>query len=383
MLEIAPALLEKWMREYYFETDIDIGSSGVESFSLGELRKLVGIEQADLDSLVFDDSPTLGAPGLREAIARRWADGRRERVIATHGSSEAIYLTMNALLQAGDEIVVLDPCYQQLFSIAESIGCVVKRWPLLFEHHFIPNVEEAKRLIDRRTRMVVVNSPHNPTGAMLDWEDRQRLIDAVAQVGAYLVWDGAFAELTYSGPRLADPSTVYDRCVSIGTLSKAYGLPGLRVGWCLASPDLLERFAHFRDYTILHLSPLTELIAQRVVENADLLVRLRMEQARNNLSILTEWIGRHSGSVRWVPPKGGVCGFLRLCAVQDVDALCRRLACECRTLLVPGTCFSAPGYVRLGFGGPTADLKEGLTRLSNLLTAGDEQRRRSWPERLT
>src|SRR5262249_40499766 len=166
-MEFAPALLEQWMRQYYFDTEIDIGSSGVESFSMSELRGLLDLSQGDLDQVTFDDSRTLGGPGLREAIGDQWANGDPDRVMATHGSSEGIFLAMNALLQPGDEVITVSPSYQQLFAIAESNGCKLKYWNLDFERGFVPDVERLRRLITRRTRMLVVNFPHNPTGATL------------------------------------------------------------------------------------------------------------------------------------------------------------------------------------------------------------------------
>jgi capreomycidine synthase len=281
--KIAPALLESWMRDYYFNTEIDIGSSGVENFSLSELYKLTNLTQEELNNVVFHDSSTLGSLPLRQAIASRWSNGDPEQVMVTHGSSEANFLIMNGLLNAGDEIVVLDPCYQQLFSIAESIGCQLKRWPLRSENNFAPDIEEAKKLITQHTRMVVVNFPHNPTGASLTQQEQNELVEAVAKVGAYLVWDAAFADIVYDDVPLPNPNLDYDRSISMGTFSKCYGLPGLRFGWCLASPEVLERFVHLRDYMTLHLSPMIELIAQRVVENADNLLSIRLQQARTNL----------------------------------------------------------------------------------------------------
>jgi capreomycidine synthase len=366
-MEIAPALLERWMRQYYFDTEIDIGSSGVESYSMAELRRLLDISHDDLDQVMFDDSRTLGGPGLRQAIGERWANGVPDRVMATHGSSEGIFLAMNALLRPGDEVITVSPCYQQLFAIAESNGCRLKYWNLEFERSFVPDLEQLKRLITRQTRMLVVNFPHNPTGASLTPEQQRELINIIAEAGSYLVWDGAFAEMTYNRPPLPDPGTWYDRTITLGTLSKGYGLPGLRVGWCIAAPDILERFVHLRDYITLHLSPLVELIAERAVRKADLLLQTRMKQARANLDALAAWVERHRQFVDWVPPQGGVCAFLQMPG-ENVEAFCHQLARERRALLVPGTGFGWRGFVRLGFGGSTLKLEDGLDRLSDLLT---------------
>jgi capreomycidine synthase len=290
-------------------------------------------------------------------------------VISTHGSSEAIYLVMHALLRAGDEVIVLDPCYQQLASIAESLGCRLIAWRLRYERQFIPDIEELRGLIGPRTRMVVVNFPHNPTGATLSPGQQRALIAAVDRVGAYLVWDAAFAELTYDGPPLPVPNHVYERAVSLGTLSKAYGLPGLRVGWCVAAPEVIEHCVDLRDCITLHLSPLVELIAQRAIERADELLGVRLAQARDNLELLAAWVEGHRDVVAWARPQGGVCAFLRLRRVRGVEDFCRRLACSRGVLLIPGSCFNHPSHVRLGFGGPPPSFREGLARLSDMLRA--------------
>lgn len=360
-------LLESWMRQYYFDTDFDIGSSGVQSYSLADLRELTGLTREEMDAVVFDDSRTLGDPLLRETVARRWGTGDPERVMATHGSNEAIFLALNALVAPGDEVVILDPIYPQFYSIAESLGARLKTWRLRAERAFSPDVGEAKSLIGPRTKAVVVNFPHNPTGASLARDEQEELIAAAASVGAYLVWDAAFAELTYDSEPLPDPTLSYERAVSIGTLSKGYGLPGLRVGWCLAPPEVLERCALLRDYINLHLSPLVELVARRAIEHADKLCGIRLRQARKNLALLSGWAAEHAEFVEFTPPRGGVCAFPRLRAVADAEAFCHQLARTRRVLLVPGHCFGEPRHVRLGFGGETAALEEGLRRFGSQL----------------
>ena len=363
-MEVVPAHLEYWMRAYYFDTELDLSSSGVAPFSFGELRQLFNITPDDLDRIEMHDSRTLGDPELREAIGNRWANGNTARVMATNGSSEANYLVMHSLLEPGDEVVVLDPSYQQLFSIAETIGCKLKRWRLRFENSFRPDMSEARDLIGPQTRMIVANFPHNPTGASLTPAEMNELIELAASAGAYLVWDAAFAEISYDDIVLPDPADRYDRSITLGTLSKAYGLPGLRVGWCLAAPDVLERLIRLRDYTTLHLSPLVEYVATRAIENGDLLLKPRLAQARHNLQLLLPWVDSHSEFVSMVRPQGGVCVFMRLHNVDDVEDFCQELAHEHSVLLVPGTSFGYANHVRLGFGCTTAGLTEGLSRLS-------------------
>ena len=368
-MKLPPALLEDWMRHYYFDTDVDIGSSGVDDFSMVDLRRLLGLTEADFDRVVFQDSMSLGGEGLRRALADRWLGGDASLAMATHGSSEANFLVDHALLRPGDEVVVLDPCYPQLFAIAGALGCTLKHWPLRWENGFVPDVEEGARLIGPRTRMVVVNFPHNPTGATLTAGQQDALIAACDRVGAYLLWDNAFLELVHDAPPLPEPVLRYERAISTGTFSKAYGLPGLRVGWCFAAPEVLEQLVRVRDYVTLHLSPLVEMIAERAVDRADRLLAERLGLARLNREVLAGWVEEHAELVSWVPPRGGVTAFPRLERVPDVEAFCHRLAREQRVLLVPGNCFGHPRHVRLGFGRSTETLEGGLSRLSHLLHA--------------
>jgi capreomycidine synthase len=365
MRPLPPARLEEWMREYYFQAEIDIGSSGVEDLSFAELREMLGITADDLDGVVFRDSETLGGAELRAAIARRWTAGAEQSVMATHGSSEAIFLAMTALLAPGDEVLALAPCYQQLIGVAESIGCAVRHWPMKADRGFEADLDALRRSLSPKTRMLVVNFPHNPTGRSLTREDARALVGAAAARGTYLVWDGAFGDITYDAPPLPSPLDAYDRALVLGTLSKCYGLPGLRVGWCLASPDVLARMACVRDYVTLHLSPLVELIATRVIDGADRILARWLPLARRNRQVVTAWMQEHRDYASWAPPDGGVCAFPRLEGITDTEPFCRALAESHRVLLVPGTCFGHPGHVRLGFGRRTELLSEGLSRLSD------------------
>lgn len=377
MQSFPPALLEEWMRLYYFAVDADLGSSGVSDYSLAEVRDLVGIGVDEMDAVVFHDSQTLGGTGVRRAVARRWTGGDVDRVMVTHGSTEAIFLAMNALLRPGDEVVVLDPVYPGLGDVVRSVGCRIIPWTLPAGNGWAPDLGELASLVSDRTRMVVVNFPHNPTGATLTPAQQDELLSIVERHGAWLLWDGAFADLTYGTPPLPDPVARYDRAVSLGTLSKAYGLPGLRVGWCLAAPGVLERMVHLRDYTTLHLSPLVELIAARVVDGADRILAEKRAAARRNRETVERWMGEQGGAITWTPPAGGVCGFPRLHDVPDVEAFCHALAREHRVMLVPGTCFGTPGHVRLGFGGSPDALAQGLARLAGALRAGVPARPRT------
>jgi aspartate/methionine/tyrosine aminotransferase len=217
--------------------------------------------------------------------------------------------------------------------------------------------------------MIVVNFPHNPTGVSITPDQQRELVRIAAEAGAWLVWDNAFGEITYTADPLPLPSGLYDKCLSFGTLSKSYGLAGMRVGWCLAPPELLARMALLRDYIALYVSPVLEFFAERAVRNADRIVALQREHASANRRVLVEWAQTVPDLVRISPPDGGVTALVEFPGQPDVTGSCRRLAEVHRVLLVPGECFGDAfrDYARLGFGGTTAELTTGLSLVEQVM----------------
>jgi capreomycidine synthase len=368
-MEFPVARLEAWMRSYYHEVDHDIGSSGVRDLSMAELCALCDVDLSDLKGLVFRDSESHGGRALRAALADRWTGGDVDTVMVTHGSSEAIYLVMHLVPEPGDEIIVVDPAYQQLYDIARWRGCRVTPWPLRSRDGFRADLDRLRELAGRRPRMIVVNFPHNPTGVTITREEQDELVAIAEGCGAWLVWDHAFGELTYTAPPLPLPLARYDRCICFGTFSKSYGLAGLRIGWCLGPPDLLARMALLRDYIALYVSPVLEFIGEMAVRNADRIVAVQRRHAQGNRRTLLEWANTMSEQVRVVPPGGGVTAFVEFPGHPDVTGMCRDLAERHRTLLVPGSCFGDDfsNHARLGFGGSTAELTTGLSFVERLV----------------
>jgi capreomycidine synthase len=364
---LRPAPLEDWLRDYYFTAEIDISSSGVQSYSMAELRALAGLGQSDIDRLVLDDGYSFGAPAVRALIARRWGDGEPDRVMTTSGSGEAISLVLMALLQPGDEVVVVQPGYHLLVDFAAGLGGKLRTWQLDFAKGWQPSLDELAELVNERTRAIIVNFPQNPTGASISVPELHRLLDLAGSVGAHVLWDAAFADLTYDAEPLPNVAALYEGGISFGTFSKAFGLPGLRFGWCVGPPGLLSDCVRIRDYTTLHVSPLVELLALGVLENADAFLEPRLKQARVNRDTVRDWADAHSDLVSLVRPAGGVCAFPRLEGLPDTDAFCEELLQRRGVLVIPGSCFGVPQHIRIGFGGEAGKLTEGLDRLTSEL----------------
>jgi capreomycidine synthase len=367
-MRLRPAPLEDWLRDYYFTADINISSSGVAPYTMAELRSKAGVCQADIDQLVFDDGYSLGRPALRELIARGWGDGDPGRVMTANGSSEAISLVLSAMLRPGDEVVVVQPGYHLLVEYAVALGCTTRTWRLDPDRGWRPDLDHLEALVTERTRAIVLNFPQNPTGACVTEAELRRIVALTERAGAYLLWDAAFTSLVYDTEPLPPVSTLYERGIDFGTFSKAFGLPGLRFGWCVAPPGVLTECVRIRDYTTLHVAPVIELLAAAVLENAPAFLRPRLEQAAHNRGIVVEWAESERDRVSLALPVGGVAAFPRLHGIASTDAFCDGLFKRHGVLVIPGSCFGAPEHIRLGYGGPTRQLIEGLERLSEALS---------------
>lgn len=372
--EIEAAKLEDWLRDRYFQARVDISSSGMANYSVGTLRRLLQIPDEELDSIAFRDSPSLGSDALREAIASRYAQGQAERVMVGHGSTEAIFLAIAAFVRPGDEIITVHPAYQALTATAASLGAILVPWRLHADNGFRPDIDELRTLIGARTKLVVVNFPHNPTGTTIsaaDFADLLKLIDAT---GCHLLWDGAFSDIQYvtDHPPIALPE--HPAVISFGTLSKAYGLPGMRLGWSIGAPELLNQMVRIRDYTTLNTSPLNEHLAQRVITQADKVLAPLLRTARRNREIVADWATRLPSLISLPLPDGGVCAFPQVKGVTSLTAACEDLLRERGVLVVPGECFGHPDRLRLGFGGDSAELRDGLRHLAEVMATSCNRR---------
>ncbi len=366
-MQLEKALLEDWMRTFYFNTLYDLGSSGVKNFSIKELFDFIGLKSSDLETIILNDSETFGNSELRQSIANRWGDGDLSSVLVGNGSNEVIFIMLSTLLSRSDEVIILKPIYHTLGKLAESICGNVKEWVLEPSENFQPNLNNLKKLVSSKTKMIIVNFPHNPSGVSLSTSELDDLINVASQVGAFLVWDAAFQEIVFDGVHLKNPYLSYNKTVYIGTVSKCYGLAGLRLGWCISDPKIIERCDRIKDYTSLYVSPLNEFIGIHAIENIDKLLSIIVPHINKNYQTLSLWLTEHNDKINGALPRGGVSAFLKILGCDDTQDFCIKLAREKKTLLVPGKCFGHPEFVRLGFGALPQNFQEGLNNLSHLL----------------
>jgi aspartate/methionine/tyrosine aminotransferase len=316
-----------------------------------------------------------GAPALRERIAETYSRVSADKVIGLGAPEEGIFVTMHALLEPGDEVVVLTPCYDSLVNVAEYLGCRVARWPIV-EANEHPNghggwrldLDTLKDLVTPRTKLVVVNFPHNPTGYLPSHDEWRTIVEIVGRAGAWLFSDEMYRGLEYDpAARLPSGCDAYERAVTLAGLSKTYGLPGLRTGWlALQDADLRDRISGWKDYTTICASAPSEALAQIALQTDDKLVKRSLAIIRDNLALAEPFFTRWRDVFRWNRPIAGsvaLVGLRRDCA-RD---FCSRLVAQQGVLLLPSTGLGiGDGHVRFGFG--RLNFSEGLEQLDRYLT---------------
>jgi aspartate/methionine/tyrosine aminotransferase len=367
-MQLSPFKLERYFAQYEFSTEYLLCSSDCESLSVADLLALEpGAEEAfHRHWLGYTESQ--GAPSLRREICRIYSGIEPEQILVHSGAEEAIFLFMHAALQPGDHVVIHWPCYQSLFEVARGIGCQVTRWEGREEKGWALDLDELKRILRTGTRAVVVNTPHNPTGYLMPPEDYQGLVDLASERGILLFSDEVYRELEYDpSDRLPSACDLSETAVSLGVMSKTYGLAGLRIGWVATrNADVYRRMAALKDYTTICNSAPSEFLAELALRHREQLAPRNLGIIADNLKVLDAFFTRQAERFAWVRPKAGPIAFPRLLE-GDVEGFCHELVTQAGVLLLPGTIYDDPrDHFRVGFG--RKNLPQAVSRLEDFLS---------------
>lgn len=356
-MKLEPFLLERWMTRHETHVRYDIAESGILPLSTGELLDFepANGRQATLERLLalpLGYSEACGTEALRTMLAATYARGDADHILVTTGAIEANFLLFNVLLDAGDHVVAPYPAYQQLYSVPRAIGCDVSLWRVGPESGYRYDISALERLVTPKTRLIVVNSPHNPTGAMLAPEDARRVYELADSVGATVLSDEAYRWLAVpDGDPFAPPMfDLGERGVSVGTLSKPFGLPGLRIGWIAGPPDLVRQCWGMRDYVTLSPGKLNDALAQLAMTHRERIVERNRRIITANLATAGRWMRERADFLSWTPPRGGLLALIK----YDLDIpsleLADRLATDYSVMLAPGSAFGCEHHLRIGIG---------------------------------
>ncbi len=360
--------IEEWMNRYCPSAKYDLTTTCIEPLSLRELMTLSAIARP-LE--IFDTKLTYGdihgSERLKTAIKSLYKNQEPKNITVTHGAIGANQLVFESILDRGDEVISIVPAYQQHYSIPRALGANVKFLFLKEESKWQPNLKELERLITYKTKLICMNNPNNPTGAVIPDDMLKRIAEIAESHKLWILSDEVYRGLNMTGnPYSESMADLYERGISTGSMSKTYSLPGLRVGWITAREDLINEINKHREYNTISVSIIDDYYAAIALENRDKIAVRNFAIMKEGRNILNDWLNEEI-YVKSHLPQGGTTALLRYKKEIPSKTLCRKLQEETGVALLPGETFEMEGTVRIGFCMDKTILKTGLKEFSKFL----------------
>ena len=362
MAKLVPFDMERWQSTWENRVRFNLTESGVHPLSIQELLELAGVTAQSLLDVRLGYSQSNGTDLLRQRIAALYPGASPDQVLVTTGSSEANFVTCWRLVEPGDKVAMLLPNYMQIWGLAHSFGAQVRGFHLHESRRWEPFAEEIGTAIAPGTKLVVVTNPHNPTGHVLSDEARTTILERTAAAGAWLLADEVYQGAERNGRTTPSFWGSYERVIVVGGLSKAYGLPGLRIGWIVAPPGFTAEAWARHDYTTIGPSGASNHLAAAALEagaRAQILARTR-RILNANYPVLEEWLKRFGYTFTWHPPSAGAICYVKYRQAVSALDIVERLRAEHSVLLEPAEHFGMKNHLRFSYGGELHHLREAL-----------------------
>ena len=373
-MKIEPFGVEIWMDEWETRCAYNLAETCVESLSIAELLKLSGKNSDDLSELLgmkMTYGAIRGSDRLRDAICSLYDQQKRENVIVTHGTIGANMLVHKTLVERGDKVVAVVPTYQQHYSIPASIGAEVTQIHLRAENAYLPDLEELRAAVTPGTKLIAINNPNNPTGAVMDRAFLIEIVEIARSAEAWLLCDEVYRGTGQEGSGMTDAvADLYEKGISTAGMSKAFSLAGLRLGWIAANPELIEAVSIHRDYDTISVGMIDDHFAALALENHDKILARSHAITRGNLAMLEEWV-ESEPKISWVKPKAGTTALLHYDVDMPSREFCVKLLRETGVMFTPGSALGLEGCVRIGYANTPSIIREGLEKVSTFLAKLD------------
>lgn len=360
--------IEEWMNQYCPSAKYDLTTTCIEPLTIRELMTLSGIMKP-LE--IFDTKLTYGdihgSERLKNAIKELYTNQELTNITVTHGAIGANQLVFESILDKDEEVISIVPTYQQHYSIPKALGANVKMLFLREENNWQPNLNELEKTITYKTKLICINNPNNPTGAVFSDDTLRRIVDIAAAHNIWILSDEVYRGLNLEGnPYSKSIADLYNKGISTGSMSKTYSLPGLRVGWVVAREDLVNEINKHREYNTISISIIDDYYSAIALENKDKIAVRNFKIMREGLSILNDWLNNEI-YVKANLPKGGTTALLRYKKEIPSRILCRNLQEKTGVALLPGETMGMEGTVRIGFCTEPNTLQTGLKEFSKYL----------------
>jgi aspartate/methionine/tyrosine aminotransferase len=368
-MQIAPFRIEQYFGKYEFTAKYLLSSSDAESRTIGDLLSFEpGAQEAFLKQWC-GYTESFGAPSLRETIAGIYQQIHARDVLVVAAAEEAIFIFYHSFVGASDHVIVETPCYESALTVARSTGAQVSEWRRKSKNGWAHDVAALEALIRPTTRAIYINTPHNPTGLLMPLAVLQKVLQLAARTGIYVFSDEVYRELEHDPvARLPAACDLYERAVSLGSMSKTYGLPGLRLGWLACrTPEVLHKCNEFKYYTTISSSAPSEFLTELALRHREKLVERNRQLVLSNLPLLSAFLARHPKLFQWTAPNASPIGFVRYVPEEDVFSMCESLVENSGVLLLPGNVYDEPRHIRFGYG--RRNMPESLAHLETALAS--------------
>lgn len=370
-MKIEPFKVEEWMNAYEIGARYNIAETCVDSVSLDELFELTGENKEKFWNAFSSRRLTYGYiegnPSFKEGICSLYHTLKPDEIVPTHGASGANHHIFYSLIEPGDRVISIMPTYQQLYSIPESYGAEVKLLHLKAENGYLPDLEELKTLAVLGTKMICINNPNNPTGALMSREILTQIVEIARSVDAYVLCDEVYRHLTQKNVWCESIIDLYEKGISVSSMSKVFSLAGLRLGW-IATHDqnVIKTCLSHRDYNLISCGMFDEELAGIALKHSDKLLARNQAIVRTNLEILDRWVQLES-HMSYQKPQAGTTALVFYDFNMDSYEFCERMYHEVGTFVTPGDCFEEKHSMRIGYASDTQELKDGLAAMSSFI----------------
>lgn len=368
-MKIVPSLLETWLLKYQ-DAPYNLGESGVTNQSVGELMSLTGCSPEELYQLSLANNDTYGSLELRKAIASFYDGVSPDSILVTNGTTEAILIYFHVRYQPGANVVVPVPAFHILHEVPSFLGYEVRYLQLRPENNFRLNPEELSKLVDDNTKVIVLNSPHNPTGVVYSEEEIQAVFELAQNYNAEILSDEHYRFLPHTSDIDILPS-LYGRTpnvVALGSPGKCFGCIGLRIGWLIGSLEVIKACHNFKDYTTHTVCPINDFLAKYALLNCQQIVPKYRAWISQNLLQFQDLVDKHSDRVGWVKPDAGTVAFpFFKNELIKSDQFAQKLVEETGVLVLPGEAFDLPGFFRISLGVNPEQFNTALNAISQVL----------------
>ncbi|MGM0889375.1 MAG: aminotransferase [Bacillota bacterium] len=370
-MNIKTFAVEQWMNEYEVEAVYNIAETCVDSLTVNELISIDGTDPekflVDLGKNELTYGHIEGSPDFRTLVANQYQSLDADNVLVTNGAIGANFLLLYSLIQPGDHVIAVHPTYQQLYEVPTSFGATVDLLPLREENNYLPDLNELKSLVNEKTKMIIINNPNNPSGAIIEKEMLEEIVEIARSYDAYILCDEVYRRLLQEDD-LVVPSIVdlYEKGISTSSMSKVLSLAGLRLGWIAGPKEVIYECFRHRDYTTISCGVLDDILAVHALKNYDKILDRNRKIIKENLTILDAWVEQEP-LISYVKPRAGTTAMLKYDLPVSSEDFCIGLFKANGAFLTPGSCFDIESHVRIGYARKTEVLEQGLQKVSEYL----------------